>query len=629
MGKKRRNPVNKTQKNTNQPTLRIINQSNKNLSQSVSSSPMKRPPKKLHLLLIYLALVLATFIAFEQVRYNEFLCFDDGQYITGNLHVNAGISRESVIWAFTTPHACNRHPLTWLSHMLDCELFGMDSCWHHLNNLLFHIANSLLLFFILKRMTGATWQSAFVAAVFALHPLHIESVAWVSERKDVLSSLFWMLTIAAYIRYAERPGMGRFLLVFFLFGLGLMAKPMLVTLPFVLLLLDYWPLGRFRFGRKSKEKAPLPSQSVGACGYVSSARRLIAEKIPLFILIAASSAITLIAQQKAMTSIEALPLNLRIINALASYVSYLVKMIYPHRLALLYPHPFSKILLWQPIIYFAILAAISAAVIYLARRQRYLATGWLWYLGTLVPVIGIVQVGAQSMADRYTYLPSIGIFIMVAWGVPEILSKWRYRNAMIGITTGIVLIALLICTRTQLRYWRSSFTVFERCLAVTENNYIAHNSYGGLLCKEGQLNKGIIHLRESVRINPKHSKAHYNLGLALAKKEKYEEAIVRFRKSLELTSDDPYAMINLAYVLAMFEEPELRDTTEAVRLAEQACELTDYEKPEMLNILAEAYAAAGQFEQAVSIWQKALELLSPAQNNKLINNIKKQLEFYR
>ena len=247
-----------------------------------------------------------------------------------------------------------------------------------------------------------------------------------------------------------------------------------------------------------------------------------------------------------MTSIEALPLNLRIINALASYVSYLVKMIYPHRLALLYPHPFSKILPWQPIIYFVILAAISAAVIYLARRQRYLATGWLWYLGTLVPVIGIVQVGAQSMADRYTYLPSIGIFIMVAWGVSEVLSKWRYRNVVLGITAGVVLIALLICTRTQLRYWRSNFTVFEHCLAVTENNYIAHNSYGGLLCKEGQLDKGIIHLRESVRINPKHSKAHYNLGLALAKKEKYEEAIVHFRKSLELTSDDPYTMINLA-----------------------------------------------------------------------------------
>lgn len=405
-----------------------------------------------------------------------------------------------------------------------------------------------------------------------------------------------MLTILVYVRYAERPSIARYLVVFLLFGLGLMAKPMLVTLPFVLLLLDYWPLGRFRWGHQSREEISSQSESVSGGSRETSIQRLIAEKSPLLVLSAVSSAVTYIVQQncQAITDVVSLPLRLRIINALFSYISYLVKTVYPTGLALLYPHPFGNIPLWQPIVCFMVLSAISVVVIYTARRKRYLVVGWLWYLGMLVPVIGLVQAGAQGMADRYTYLPSIGIYIMISWGARELFAKWNRRNAGLGITAGVVLLALLICTRVQIRYWRSNFTVFNRSLAVTKNNYIAHNNYGSLLSQEGRLDEAIVHFRESVRINPKHAKAQYNLGLALVQTRKYEEAAGHLRKSLQLDPNCPYTLINLAYVLATSENPKLRNGSEALQLAKKACELTDYSNPEMLKILSVAQRAAAQ-----------------------------------
>jgi len=445
-------------------------------------------------------------------------------------------------------------------------------------------------------MTGSVWASAFVAAVFALHPLRVESVAWLAERKDVLSSFFWMLTILTYVRYAERPSIARYLVVFLLFGVGLMAKPMLVTLPFVLLLLDYWPLGRLQWGQPGGEKISFQSKSVGRYGGGMNIQRLIAEKSPLLVLSAVSSVVTYIVQQscQAITDVVSLPLSLRIINALFSYISYLVKTVYPTGLALLYPHPFGSIPLWQPIVCFVVLSVISVVVTYKARRKRYLLVGWLWYLGTLVPVIGLVQAGAQGMADRYTYLPSIGIYIMITWGAAELFAKWHWRNAVLGITAGVVLFGLLLCTRVQVRYWQSNFTVFNRSLTVTENNYIAHNNYGSLLSQEGRLDEAIVHFRESVRINPKHAKAEYNLGLALVQMRKYEEAAGHLRKSLELDPNCPYTLINLAYVLATSENPKLRNGSEALQLAKKACELTDYSNPKMLKILSAAQRAAAQ-----------------------------------
>jgi len=390
---------------------------------------MDKTSNKYWSLYICLALVLATFIAYEPMRHNGFVNYDDDVYVTENRNVNRGITAESVFWAFTNPHRSMWHPLTSLSHMLDCQLFGLVPFWHHLTSLLFHIAGTLLLFWILKRMTGAVWLSAFVAAVFALHPLNVESVAWVAERKSVLSSFFWMLTIAAYLRYAERPGIDRYLLVVLVFCLALMAKPMVVTLPFALLLLDYWPLGRFQWGRQSREESSMQSESAKVSYRNSPSWRLVVEKIPLFILSAVLSVITFIAQKSggAVMWTDSLPLNFRIPNALVSYLTYIGKMFWPSRLAVFYPHPRGTVSIWLAVVVALLLLALSIWVIRSARSRRYLLVGWLWYLGTLVPVVGLVQAGGQARADRYMYLPMIGLLIIITWGLCELAAKWRYR----------------------------------------------------------------------------------------------------------------------------------------------------------------------------------------------------------
>lgn len=556
---------------------------------------MERANNKFAVLLICLVLVLATIIAYEPVRHNDFVNFDDPRYVTQNPHIRDGITIESVMWAFGTSYANNWHPITWLSHMLDYQLFCLTPLWHHMMSLLFHIVNTLLLFWVLKRMTGAVWRSWLVAAFFALHPLHTESVAWVAERKDVLSAFFWLLTMWVYIRYTECPNFTRYVPIVVFLVFGLMSKPMLVTLPFVLLLLDYWPLGRFQWWYKSKTGALSQSKSVSSGGHrPSSIWCLVVEKIPLFILVAGSGVVTFIVQQGtgAMRMWEGYPLNIRISNAVVSYLGYIIKMIYPTSLAPLYPHLGHSLPIWQPIVSFVALVGVSAVIIYIARRRRYLAVGWLWYLGTLVPVIGLIQVGVQAMADRYTYLPSIGVFIMVAWGAAELTTKWPYRKTGLGIMSVVVLAVLLMCTRTQVRYWKNSITLFEHTIEVTENNYAMHNNYGGTLCKSGQFEEAITHFKECLRINPNHPNAHYNLGLVLIQKGETETAITHLRTSLQLKPDCPYTLINLAWILATSKDPQLRDADEAVRLAERACELTDYTDPEMLNILKAARRSA-------------------------------------
>jgi len=477
--------------------------------------------KKKHIRLIYPALAIVTLVVFGQVCQNDFVGYDDPYYVTNNPHVKYGISPDSVVWAFTTTLSANWYPLTWLSHMLDCQLFGLKPLWHHLTSIILHTANTLLLFWILKRTTGKIWASAFVAAAFAVHPLRVESVAWIAERKDVLSGLFWMLTIASYIRYTEHPGIGRYLLIILAFGLGLMAKPMLVTLPFVLILLDYWPLGRLQWGHR--------------CGHQGQpARRLIAEKIPLFILSAASSIAAYVIQQSAgaMELGKSYPLNIRISNAAVSYIAYIGKLIYPSRLAVLYPYPADSLPLWQPIVSFLMLIFISAGVIYTARR--YLIMGWFWYIGTLVPVIGLVQIGNQMMADRYTYLPSIGIFIMVAWGAAELLAKWRFREIVLGICAGITLAALSICTLRQIRYWKNSSALYERAISVTENNYIMHCNYGVSLSREGRDDEALNHFSKSLQINPQYHYIYYCIGTVFLKQDKFTEAVEYFNKAIRL-----------------------------------------------------------------------------------------------
>ena len=541
---------------------------------------MERPVNKPYVLLIYVVLAVATFIAFEPARLNGFVNYDDDDYVTRNPQVSAGLTPESVRWAFTTPYMANWHPLTWLSHMLDCELFGLNPLRHHLTSLSFHIANTLLLFWVLKRMTGVVWQSAFVAAVFALHPLRVESVAWVAERKDVLSGFFWMLTMALYVRYAERVSIGRYIAVFLSFGLGLMAKPMLVTLPFVLLLLDYWPLGRFQLSRDA--------------GY-RSLFHLVREKVPLFVLSIASSVVTFIVQQGAgaMKPAESFGLNIRISNAIVSYMGYIFKMIYPIGLAPLYPHPGGNLPRWQPIVFFVILAVTSAGIIYMHRR--YLIAGWLWYLGMLVPVIGLVQVGQQAMADRYSYLPSIGIFIMVGWGANELLERWRYRKIGLGISAAVVLAALLICTRIQVRYWQNNLTLFRHTIEVTSNNFVMHSNYGNALLEEGVLEQAIENYNEALRVKPNYAAA----------------------------------VNNLAWILATTEDVRFSNPADAVKLARKACVLTNYKDAESLDTLAAAYAAAGRFKEAIETAEKAIEVAVSAGRKDLAAEIQGRLELYR
>jgi len=399
---------------------------------------------------ICIFLMVATFCIYSQIQDHEFINFDDDVYITNNLNVQAGLTSESFKWAFTTSHPPYWHPMTWLSHMLDYQLYGLHPKGHYLTNLFLHISSVLILFIVLLRMTGALWQSGFVAAMFALHPLNVESVAWIAERKNVLSTLFWLMTMWAYIHYAEKPTVKRYGLVFLFFTLGMMSKPMLVTLPFVLLLLDYWPLRRLKFeqergGNEISEKNTARRSEVF---------RLVREKIPLFLLATGAGIVTFIVNKSggAFQSMETISLSARLTNAMVSYLEYLGKMIWPRGLSILYPHPGNTLAVWQGILCGMALVGITIISIRLIRKVPYFAVGWFWYLGTLVPVIGIVQVGGHSMADRYAYIPLIGIFIIVAWGVPELISKWRYKEKVLSISVGILIFTLLITTWRQVSH---------------------------------------------------------------------------------------------------------------------------------------------------------------------------------
>ncbi len=501
--------------------------------------------------LICLFLIVAILAVFWQVRSHEFLKYDDQIYVTDNPPVKAGLTLKGVIWAFSATHAGHWHPLTWLSHMLDCQLYGLKPAGHHLTSLVFHIASTLLLFLVLRQTTGALWRSGFVAALFALHPLRVESVVWAAERKDVLSTFFWMLTMWAYVRYAERPGLKRYLFILLWFVLGLLSKPMLVTLPFVLLLVDYWPLGRFQFGQPSGHPRSNTAKSKGAGDQRSFVLRLVLEKVPFLALAAVSSFLTFLAARGggAVTSLEFLPLESRVANALVSYVSYIGKMIWPHHLAVFYPYP-DALPLWQAAGAGLLLGCVSLLVILGARRRPYLMAGWLWYVGTLVPVIGLLQVGEQAMADRFTYVPLIGLFVMIAMGVPDILSGWRYRKIVMALSAGLVLSILMIVTWLQVGYWQNGVTLFEHSLEVTANNHISQFSLGIALNDQGKAQEAIAHYTEALRFRPDNLEAHYNLGVVLGQQGKNEEAIAHLTKALQIKPDHANARNNLGVILA-------------------------------------------------------------------------------
>jgi tetratricopeptide (TPR) repeat protein len=496
------------------------------------------------------------------------------------------------------------HPLTSLSHLLDYELFGLEPAGHHLTSLLFHIASTLLLFGILKRMTGAIWASAFVAAAFALHPLNVESVAWVAERMNVLSTFFWLLTIAAYIRYAERPGVGRFLLVVWVFGLSIMTKAMVVTLPFALLLLDYWPLNRLQWRRRVEQEDSSEPQAHQTGSQGVSIWHLLLEKTPLFLLTIGLSTVTYIAQQKGgvMSDLGNVPLKYRAANALVSYVTYIRKMVWPSRLAVFYPHPFDKLPLWQVLASALLLLIITIAVILLIRRRRYPAVGWFWYMGILVPVIGLVQVGSQAMADRYTYLPFIGLFIMIAWGLPDLLAKWRYRSVALVAAALAVLLALAVCTRLQLRHWRNNKALFEHAISVTGDSFVMNNNYANILNRIGQVENAIGYFYRALRIKSNSPEVHNNLANALGKLGRIDEAIKHFKKALELRPGFAQAHYNLA--IALDKQGEIDEAIGEYRLALRFRP----DNVDTLNNLGFALAKKGNFNEAIEHYRKALKL---------------------
>jgi len=505
---------------------------------------MNKTSSKYCIFLVCLALALTTLAVFWQVRHHEFVTFDDDLYIYDNSYVKAGLTRQGLVWAFTKAHAYNWHPLTWLSHMLDCELYGLDAGGHHFTNVLFHIANAVLLFLFLNRLTGRLWSSAFVAAAFALHPLHVESVAWASERKDVLSTLFWIVAMWAYVRYAERPSVGRYLLVVLGLGLGLMAKQMLVTLPFVFLLLDYWPLGRLRFKGQSYSNCPrsVVSVSVGRC---------ILEKVPLLVLSAAAAAIVYLIQERTglVKSVMRYPLIFRIGNALVTYVAYIGRMFWPSRLAIFYPHLRGALPFWYVVGAVLLLVVITVLVMWKLRQRPYLALGWLWYVGTLVPVIGLVQVGLQASADRYTYVPLIGLFIIIAWGVPELLARLHYRKTILSLSSVMLFSTLGVTTWYQARHWRDSITLYEHAVEVVENNWWAYDALGRAFAKQDKPEDAVKHFTKAIELRPDYLQARCNLGCALVQQDKLNEAIGHFTKVLQTRRDFVGAHSNLGYAL--------------------------------------------------------------------------------
>ncbi len=545
--------------------------------------------------LICLGLGLITLSLYAPSLRQGFLPYDDQQYVTENLQVQAGLTWRGLVWAFGY-HAGNWHPLTWLSHMLDCQLYGLKPAGHHLTNVLLHVANTILLFLLFNRMTGATWRSATVAFLFAWHPLHVESVAWVAERKDVLSACFWLLTLLCYVRYAAQPGVGRYTATLTAFILALMAKPMAVTLPFILLLLDFWPLRR------------RPQLATAGSSFQPAAwKQLILEKIPFLALTLVACGLTLSAQAQAIVSTAGLPITQRLSHAVVAYAHYLGVTFVPHGLAIYYPYetgtPVGKVALAG-----GLLALVTFVVVRVASRRPYLATGWFWYLGTLVPVIGLVQVGDQAWADRYTYLPSIGIFFALVWGLVE-LTRHRLALQTIGVVTGA---ALLVATTFQLSHWKNTRTLFEHAARVTPNNFMAVTMLGSLLAQEGKFNEATEHYRRALKLKPQYAEAYFFLGNALDQQGKLDAAITAYQQALRFKPIQEQTHLLLGVALA--KQGKIAEAREHY----QAALKLNAESAVAHNNLARVLHSEGRLDEAIEHFSAAVKLnpdLAQAHNN--------------
>jgi Tfp pilus assembly protein PilF len=621
------------------------------------------------LLLLAVAVVFGPAIGYGLVNY------DDTEYVCDNPHLAGGLSVNGVVWAFTSTRCANWHPLTWLSYLADFQLYGPAPWGYHLTNVLLHAAAAIVLFLVLRRMTGDLWPSAFVAAVFAIHPLRAESVVWVAERKDVLSGLFFMLTLAAYVGYVRRPfSFARYALVLLLFALGLMAKPMLVTLPLVLLLLDYWPLDRLKLGW-----------------------RPVIEKLPLLALSAASCVATSLAQRAALARFDSLPFGSRTANALVACAAYMGQLFYPVGLAVFYPHPGDGRPIGQIAGALLLLAVITAAAAVCWRRTRpYLLVGWFWYLGMLVPVIGLVQVGQHAMADRYTYLPQIGLAIGLTWGAKQIFRAWPRHAWPQGVIAALVAMVLMGGTWRQTSYWRNSETLWRQALDCTPGNVVAYNNLGIVLREQGRVDEAAAQFQKALAIRPNDVMAHVNMGIVLYQQGRIEEALVPLQRAVDLKPDNPIghnnlatalhalgrddeagahyrkaaelqpdymdarnnlgvflyqcgrvpeaiaqwrevlrsypdntsALSQLAAVLATASDASQRNGREAVDLARRAAKLTGNQDPAILDILAAAQAEAGRFAEAVQTAKKALDLATQQKNESLAKSIMAKIGLY-
>jgi Flp pilus assembly protein TadD len=601
--------------------------------------------------------------------------FDDYQYLVENARVHSGLTGSGIGWAFTTTYASNWHPVTWLSHMLDVTIYGPRAAGHHLTNVLLHALATVLLFAALLKMTGAVWPSAFVAAMFGLHPLHVESVAWAAERKDVLSGVFWMLTMLAYAVYTRKPGALRYALVVLAFALGLMSKPMVLSLPLVLLLLDYWPLRRGQ-GTPAMQNAECGMQNGATSGpspLSTLHSPLLLEKLPLLAMSAASAVVTIYAQQStgAVAGAASLPFGMRAANAGVAYVAYARKMFWPSDLAVYYPHQLHSLPVWQVAVSATALVTVTYLAVRFARRAPYLTVGWLWYLVTLVPVIGLVQVGKQAMADRYTYIPLIGLFIIAAWGIPALAAgvsgtEWSKAERNSRSTAPQVAVAILAMaavalsafqTHKQLRVWRDEVTLFTHALDVTGDNWMAHHGLARALDQRGRTDAAIDHYRRSIAIDPTNADVHNGLATALLKRGRVDDALEEFSKAVRLDPDN--AAARLHYGVALDRQNRLAQAVEQFRsaadlapdnpiahqnlagaLARQgdygaaidhyliACRLTGFRDLTIVTNLAEAYHKAGRRAQAIETANRALNLTQAVNKPDLADYIRRRLQVY-
>jgi protein O-mannosyl-transferase len=558
--------------------------------------------------IICLGLVALTWFVFGQTLRFGFINYDDPEWVSANPNVTAGLTANGFRWAFDRFHA---GPLSSLSHMLDCQLFGLDPWGHHLSNVLFHIAAVLFLFLAFWRMTGAVWRSAIVAALFAVHPLHVESVAWVTERKDVLSGMFFALTLFAYAIYARRPSVIRYLAVAGLFALGLLAKTMLITLPAILLLIDYWPLQRFGKDRRQR----------------SEVRGRIVEKIPLVVLSLAAGVATFLTHAQGVATVQTVPLADRLTNAVVSFVIYIRQMLYPNNLSVFYgfirDRPVALV-----VSMLALICGISAAAIIWRRKVPSLFVGWFWYLIMLLPVSGILQVGLQGHADRYTYLPQIGLYLALVWGVADLTGRWAWRKPILTALALIMVVSCAMTARQAAGYWRDSESLWNHAILVEPANDFAHASLADLLLRQGRVTEAISHAEAALRFNPDNADAHNNLALALSRRGRLSEAINHWERSLELHPNNLNARCNLAWVLSTNPNASTADGARALELVGPVAAGSSTANSTVLQILAAAYARSGRFNEAVKTAQQAEEFARRQGDQALANQLQASLALY-